>query len=269
MRIEAVTVCVNYAGELAATAPFNAPIFDRWVIITDPDDERTRRVCRRHHLQCITSSDHARNGDDFNKGRMVERGLQHLSKDCWRLHLDADIALPTRTRAFLDWAHLDEAYIYGCDRIMCNSAADWNRLLGTGFLNGTLDCGNHSVVFPPGFTVGTRWARPDCGYVPIGFFQLWHSLADEDHGYRIKPYPTHHGNACRTDTQHALQWDRRKRVLIPELIAVHLATSRANGINWNGRRSPPFGEIDAQQQKGVSVHGPQPISASMGAAPPS
>lgn len=268
MRLEAVTVCVNYAGELAVAAPFNAPSFDRWIIVTDPDDWPTRKVCRHHHLTCITSTEHARNGDAFNKGRMIERGLQHLSKDCFRLHIDADIVLPRRTRTLLDWAHLDEANVYGCDRIMCYGQADWERLLATGYLDWTNDRSPHSVLFPPGFQIGDRWARPQEGYVPIGFFQLWHGSADEQAGYRVRPYPSHHGDACRGDVQHGLQWDRRQRVLLPELIAVHLATSKQNGINWKGRESPPWGQgnehAPGEKLQAAMTGGPEVVGAAGG-----
>jgi hypothetical protein len=89
---------------------------------------------------------------------------------------------------------------------------------------------------------------PREGWVPIGYLQLWHSSSDEWQGIRIKPYPANHGNACRTDVQHGLQWDRCKRVLIPEILAVHLESEPARmGVNWNGRRTKRFGPSHAEQ----------------------
>ncbi len=88
----------------------------------------------------------------------------------------------------------------------------------------------------------TRWAHHQEGYVPIGFFQLWHSHADSWRGARIKPYPSAHNDACRSDVQHGLQWDRRRRELVPEMLVVHLESENsANGVNWAGRKSKPFG----------------------------
>ena len=41
--------------------------------------------------------------------------------------------------------------------------------------------------------------------------------------------------AARTDVQFALLWDRRDRVLIPELVVFHLEPEAAPmGANWNG-----------------------------------
>ena len=242
MKLEAVTVCVNYADFLNAVAPFNAPLFDRWVIVTDPADHATQAVCRRYGLQCLVSEEHRRGADTFNKGRLIERGLHHLSANCWRLHIDADVVLPSRTGRFLDQAHLDERNIYGVDRIMVRSWSEWQRLRESGWLHGETRRYPYAVDVPPGFSIGDRWASHEAGYVPIGFFQLWHGSQDEQAGVRVKPYPQNHGNACRTDVQHSLQWDRRQRALIPEILVAHIESEPAkNGSNWNGRRTKQFG----------------------------
>ncbi len=239
MNIEAVTVCVGYADFLAETARLNAGLLDRWIIVTSESDEATREVCRRHSLQTFLSEDHHREGGGFAKGRLIERGLQQLSADAWRLHLDADIVLPHRFRQLLEAAHLDPRAIYGCDRIMVRSWEQWQKLQQSGWLAHDFHC---RVSPPSGFEIGSRWAHPDGGYVPIGFFQLWHSSQDQYRGVRIRPYPSRHNDACRTDVQHALQWDRRQRQLVPELLVVHLESEPARlGANWAGRTTRPFG----------------------------
>jgi hypothetical protein len=240
-HLEAVTVCVNYADFLKVVAPFNQHLFERWVIVTEPTDEHTREVCRRFNLQCILSEDGRRHGEDFNKGRMVERGAQHLSKDCHRLHIDSDIVLPSNFRQSLERADIQEDTIYGVDRLMVQSYEEWLELKHSGYLNDQLDY-HCRLRFPMRWKLGARWAHPEMGYVPIGFFQLWHSSQDDWRGVRVKPYPTHHGNATRTDVQHGLQWDRHKRALIPEIVAVHLESEPTEmGKNWKGRKTKPFG----------------------------
>lgn len=240
MKIEAVTVCVNYADFLVESAQNNKHLFDKWVIVTDPDDSATREVCRRFNLQTILTSDH-KQGESFAKGYAVERGLQHFSANGWRLHLDADMVLPSNFRNTLTQCRLDESFIYGIDRIMIQSRADWEEVKKSGYLHDQHDY--HSRIrFPGKYGVGSRWANPFQGYVPIGAFQLWHSSQDEWRGVRVKPYPTNHGNACRTDIQHGLQWDRNKRALIPEIIAIHLESEAVpKGANWNGRTTKSFG----------------------------
>ena len=240
-KIEAVTFCVNYARELNTVAPNNLPFFEKWVIATEARDEETRYVCRQHGLQCLISEDHHWNGDGLNKGRMVDRALQHMSAGLWRLHIDADICLPAKFRRVIDQAHLYECNIYGADRVMVRSQEQWQKLLASGWLHGRTQ-GPNSVEVPNGFGIGPRWSSHESGYVPIGFFQLWHGSQDEWHGVRTKPYPHSHGSACRSDVQHALQWDRRNRVMIPELYVVHLESEATqNGANWDGRTTKPFG----------------------------
>lgn len=79
MFIEAVTVCVGYDDFLATVAPYNIPHLDRWLVVTRPDDEKTREVCRRFNIDVLLSSDCG--DDDFAKGKMIERGLQLFIKN--------------------------------------------------------------------------------------------------------------------------------------------------------------------------------------------
>jgi hypothetical protein len=242
MNIEAVTVCVGYGDFLAAVVPWNAPHFNRWIIVTEEQDAETRDVCRRHGLQCLLSHDHKRDGAVFNKGRLVERALQHTSEDCWRLHIDADVVLPARFRQLADAAHLRAESIYGVDRINVRSWEKWQELLRSGWLQATDGRGPHTCPFPEGFPVGARWMHPEAGYVPIGFFQLWHWLADEHRGVRQRPYPITHGSAARSDVKHGLQWDRQLRALIPEIVVAHLESEPCQvGANWKGRTTKRFG----------------------------
>lgn len=253
--LEAVSICCGYADFLSESAKYNIPLFDRWVIVTEARDEETREVCRRLNLECILSEDGHFNGASFAKGRLVERGLQHLSGNGWRLHIDADMVLPHRFRTLLEAADLQEDMLYGVDRLMCKSWEDWVRVKSSTWLQGgqyDYHCRvnpNHGI----GLQLGTRWAHPVMGYCPIGAFQMWHSSQDEWRGVRIKPYPLNHSTSCRTDIQFSLQFDRKKRALLPEVIAIHLESEPSEkGINWAGRKSKRFGpEIKPQVRIGM------------------
>lgn len=244
-HLEAVTVCVGYSDFLQETAKFNAGLFDRWIVVTEPSDEKTRWVCNRFNLECILSEDgkrHTRDGNGFNKGRLIERGLQQTSDEGWRLNLDSDLALPHRFRHLLEISELQCDTIYGADRAMIHSYEEWQKLLKTGFMQGGGWDYHCRTQFPPGFEIGTRWVHPQMGYVPIGFFQLYHSSQDEWKGVRVKTYPHAHSSACRTDVQFGLKFDRHKRAIIPELIAVHLESEKVlKGANWKGRNTKQFG----------------------------
>ncbi len=228
--IEAVTVCVGYADFLRETAAVNRPHLTRWVVVTDPKDRETRRVCDQFGLECILSDEHQRDGA-FSKGRAINRGLAHVSGKDWLLHLDADIALPADLEQVLDDAHLDRQCVYGCDRLNVHGYAKWLAIKSKPLLCRSNPWAMHMTRDLP---VGARVANVGHGYTPIGFFQLWH-------GSKESTYPFAHGTAARTDVQFALRWDRRDRVLIPELLVWHLESEPGQmGINWSGRKSPPF-----------------------------
>jgi len=246
LQIEAVSVCIGYADFLNETAFHNRKFFNRWVIVTSPEDKATLSVCHRHNLDSIVTEDYARNGGAkhldkvFNKGRAIQRGFDAIGAKDWVLHLDADVVLPPEFSHALEMAHLVENKIYGCDRQMVVGWDAWNAVKTSGYMQH----GMHCYVLPYNKPwIGARWASPRNGYVPIGFFQLMHGSNLVRDGIWGKPYPAHHGDAARSDVQFGLQWDRRNRELIPELIVWHLESEHKTlGENWYGRTSKPFSD---------------------------
>jgi hypothetical protein len=239
LRIEAVTICVGYGDFLAATLPENLPLIDDLVVVTAPDDDETRAVCRKHSVHHVLSDEFKQDGP-FNKARLIRRAFDQIGGRDWILHLDADIVLPRKFRRLVELAHPDPAYIYGADRQNVVGWDAWQRMKSTA---GPWD--NHAHEnghwFHPALRPGARWVSTLHGYVPIGFFQLFHGSALVQGGYHVRSYPTHHGDAARTDVQFALQWDRRRRQLVPELIVLHLESEKsAVGANWRGRTTMPF-----------------------------
>src|ERR1035438_9099745 len=136
-HLEAVTVCVGYSDFLQETAKFNAGLLDRWIIVTTPDDDKTRWVCNRFNLEVLLSDDgkrHTRDGNGFNKGRLIERGMQQTSDEGWRLHMDCDIVLPHRFRHAIEVADLQKDTIYGADRAMVHSYEEWLKLKASEYM---------------------------------------------------------------------------------------------------------------------------------------
>jgi glycosyltransferase involved in cell wall biosynthesis len=234
LKIEGIISSVGYGDFLAETIKYNVSVFDRIIVVTSDSDEETREVCRKYSIECLLSNEHNLEGDKFNKGRLVERALQHLSAEGWRVHMDADIVLPSKTRHLLEVAQLNPDFIYGADRIMVKSYEDWQKLKDSGWLGHDY---HNRITLPKGYQIGTRWADIHTGgYCPIGYLQIWNSRSDLWRGSRIKTYPTKHNDACRSDVQFALKWDRSCRALIPELFVVHLESQEAKlGANWAGR----------------------------------
>jgi hypothetical protein len=233
MKLEAVTVCVDYADFLAHTLPANKHLFDRLVVVTDTRDVATRRLCAYHHVECVQTDAFYLNDAAFNKGRGINAGLAALDLDGWLLHIDADIVLPPRARDIIERIDLDQSHIYGIDRLMCRSFDAW-----LGFLAAPeIQHEDEVFVQANAFDLGVRVAKTDAdGYVPIGFFQLWHGSTG-----RLR-YPDGHGAAARADMLFAQQWPRASRTLIPEIVGIHLESETApGGANWRGRRTKTFG----------------------------
>jgi len=238
LKIECVVTCVGYADFLAHTLPLNMSHFDKIVVVTSPADKDTQRVCDYYGVQVwLTDAFNAQWQGQFCKGAGVNQGLNRLDKDAWILHIDADIVLPPHFRRVLELADLDTTMIYGCDRAEFKSFEEWEEFhrnpepmqQGAGFF---IHIGN------TGKQLGTRVAfQHHGGYVPIGFFQLWHS----DSG--ITSYPEGHTNAGREDSHFPTQWPRSKRALIPEIVVYHLESESSQmGVNWKGRVTKPFGK---------------------------
>jgi hypothetical protein len=252
-----VTVCVGYGDFLAETLRENLPLIDDLVVITSPDDDETRAVCRHHNVHHILSEDHRRGGP-FNKGRLINRLLDAIGGRDWILHLDADIVLPRQFRRLLDWAELDERCIYGADRQRVVGWQEWEA-----FKRHVGQWDNHAHEmghwFHPKYPMMSRLVSSLCGYTPIGCFQLFHGSAVFQHKAHQRRYPVNHGDAARTDMQFALQWDRRYRVLLPEVILLHLeSTGGSHGANWEGPITPRFGPPGREPHHHRRHHHPCP-----------
>ena len=236
MKIEAVIVCVDYADYLAETLPRNLPHFDRVVVVTAPHDLETQELCRRLSTPFYATNVFYKDGGKFNKARGIDFGLGFVRWNDWIVHLDADTYLPPMTRRWLEWRGLDRESIYGIDRVNCVGYEAWQKFLAGNDLQHDYMC----RIKVPSFPLLDRIAIRDYGgYLPIGFFQMWH-------GSLGRRYPIAKGDAEHTDVLHAIQWDEGKRHLIAEVIGVHLqAASASLGANWKGRTTPRFGPSTA------------------------
>jgi hypothetical protein len=233
MKIEALTVCVDYADFLSWFLLANASHFDRLVVVTDTKDGKTAALCEHYAVECIRTDAFYEGGQAFDKGAGINAGLAALQKDGWVAHLDCDIILPPRTRTLIDAANLDPAMIYGADRMLCQSFEDWIEYIAFPEVQHSQNIFINGRAFPLATRVGALWGD---GYVPIGFFQLWNP------GVSRKLHYDTHSDAGRGDFAFATAWPRAKRGLLPEIMTVHLESEKApNAMNWRGRRSKRFG----------------------------
>ena len=232
--IEAVTTCVNYADFLAATLPTNRFQFDRMVVVTAPEDTATQRVCEYNNVQCIVTDVFNSRWGEFCKGAAINEGLAELSLGDWVVHLDADIALPPLTKQLIENAELDKRMVYGADRHILDESA-WQQHTAMPRLQQE----DNVYVHVDPYRMGTRIATSHYGgYIPIGFFQLWHPEVSD-----VYEYPEQHTDAGRGDMLFAAKWPRAQRALMPEIVVYHLESEPGamQGTNWAGRKTKPFG----------------------------
>lgn len=274
--VHGVVVSVDYADYLDIALSHNRALFSHVVVVTTPEDRESQRVAGKHDCQLIVTSDGSRGSAlplpeqgalpfgvaaaptrAFNKGVLIERGLQQLPQDGWRIHFDADILFPGNLRAILGRALSDRRSLYGADRFNVIGWDAYQKLLGSGWST----CGyehHHFLAYPMhAASVGARLVYGEQGWVPIGYFQCWHASQEYAGIYRTRPYATGSNNAAHDDVQFALRWDRAQRVLIPELYLAHLLTDdMAYGKNWNGRVTRPFAATAAARSHAPGPAGP-------------
>jgi hypothetical protein len=254
MKIEAVVVCVNYADFLAFTLPANKHFFDRMVVVTDTKDTRTKDLCEFYHVECIQTDAFYENGSTINKAEGINMGLEVLKLDGWVVQLDADIYLPPLFRHIIQKleSHLNSDCLYTLDRMMCPTFEAWIEFLCKPTLTHTGWIYIHPTVFPMGVRIAEYMEE---GYEPIGYFQMWNPKGSE-----IYNYPVDAVGVDRTDVLQAKRFPRNKRILIPELICIHLESEGLNvdqmGKNWFGRKTKIFGP-DSIQEFPVNIEEPK------------
>lgn len=246
MRLEAVIVCVNYADFLEHTLPDNLQQLDDIVVVTDHNDQETPKLCKKYSIECIKTAAFTERGHVFNKGAAINVALSHLRKREWLIHLDADIMLCRDFRRMVDMAELDKKNIYGADRINVYGYDTWkelkpfleNHYSSKWFVDPGL-CHQKEATAEAMRNVrfGARVVHVQHGWVPIGYFQMWHKEAGVGYNYKV-------GAASGSDVMFPAQWPREKRVLLPEVVVYHLDSEPRHriGTNWKGRKSRPFTE---------------------------
>jgi len=233
LRLEAVTVCVGFDDLLDLTLPLNHPHLDTMIVVTSHADRATQQVAKKHGAICVQTDLFSKNGRQFNKGAAINAGMGRFQYHGWRLHLDADIILPDNFRRVLfNHTALATPDIYGADRI---------DVIGTDELRALREQMAKSPQAAWSFLlnpanqrpIGSRYVDTLRGYVPIGFFQLWHASTQKD-------YPWSLGTAQHDDVLFAEQWPRPNRKLLPSVITYHLCAQPPKlGENWDGQRAQP------------------------------
>jgi glycosyltransferase involved in cell wall biosynthesis len=237
-KLQCLTVSVNYSDFILHTLPANKALFDRWVVVTDTKDLRTKELCDEHGVLCIQTDVFYEGGAFFNKYAGINEGLKYIDDDAWVLFLDSDIVLHHEMRRTLISLKLDPTCLYGVDRLNIQGVKMWEE-----YKAGPSMLKHNWMLTTGGLELGARLVHLYGhegengrfeGWRPLGFFQLAHRSAFID-------YPQQAKGADHEDLEFARLWHRSKRVFIPELFAIHLESERTHkGVNWYGRKSEPF-----------------------------
>jgi hypothetical protein len=235
LRLEYVTTCVGFDDLLDHTLGINHPHFDTAIVVTTPEDRATQKVAAKYGALCVPTDLFQKNGRALNKGAAINAGFNRFQYHGWRMHLDADIALPDNFRRMLfNHTHLDPSCIYGADRLdvvgekaLLTLRAKLAR--NPQHIERFLICPQHDAP------ITARYVDPLFGYCPIGFFQLWNASEQKDYPYSL-------GTAGHDDVLFAALWPGPKRLHLPTALVYHLCAAPPKmGENWDGiRRQPRF-----------------------------
>jgi hypothetical protein len=230
LRLEAVTTSVGFDDILDVTLATNHPQVDTMIVVTSHEDRKTQSVARKHGTMCVQTDLFQRHGRHFNKGAAINVGFDRFQFYGWRMHLDADCILPDNFRRMLfNHTDLDPTCIYGADRV----DVVWPGDLRDRFLHLPQHQWRTLIESQVPVKIGARYTDALRGYVPLGFFQLWHASCQ-------KSYPCSLGTAAHDDIMFAAEWPRSRRRLLPTVLCYHLvARTPMWGENWDGDRKQP------------------------------
>ena len=236
-KLTCISVAVDYSDFLCWSILENKNSFDQWIIVTSTKDIKTKELCDNNNIYCLQTDAFYENGI-FNKYAGINEALKLVDSDSWVLFLDADIILPNLFKYVLERISLDEKCIYGIDRVNCIGLEKW-----VDYIYRRDSLYQNWLLHSSGFPLGARLvhyfgeARDEghfLGWRPLGFFQLAHRGA-------FNTYPQNTIGADHCDLEFVRHWERKNRILIPEILGIHLESVGASkGLNWHGRKSLPF-----------------------------
>lgn len=223
-EIVGLVVCVDFSEWLPEVLEANKRHFDRYAVVTTPADTRTQEIAAAAGVDVVLS-ERCYDGDDaFNKGKMLNDGLQYLQPSDWVLLHDADVLLAPYWGEWIRSHVLNPGCLYHAQRLHAMRPEQW-----------TAACKDWSMI---------RYLRirePAADRLPFGFHQLWNVRAAAIRGRQplvSEAFPT----AAAVDYHWYRLWPADKRVMLPpdQLSIVH----RWHGpfsARWHNRGIPPGG----------------------------
>lgn len=132
MHFDYITAAVNVLDYLEVSFKHNRCEFDRFTVVTTPEDEKTHKFCRDNGIGVITTRAFYRPGAKFDRGFALNYAFAYLqSKNDgrldWVIHADADVFPPAAWRGKLN--NLDKEWFYGARRVLLKTRNDYLDLI--------------------------------------------------------------------------------------------------------------------------------------------
>lgn len=203
--IRGIVCCVNYDDLLAITLHQNARHLTDILVVTHPDDHRTKNVVAAVPSARVFQTDaFYRYGARFNKGLAMEEAFEAFGRKGWILIFDADTLFPS----VLELPKLDRNCLYGAPRLILNDPRQWS----------------------PSFD--WRHARPTLDRAFPGYFQLFHASCPIIES--LPWYDTTFAHAGGCDGYFESRWPEAQKIRLSTPV-LHLGP---RDTNWMGRASP-------------------------------
>jgi hypothetical protein len=215
-RIIMVMVCCGYSDKLEETLLYNKNETDGIVVVTEESDTKTQDICKDHGVLTHISNKKNLNGAYFNKGAMLNEGIQiakiRYGTD-WVLLSDADIILPPGFKHSWYKKILNPGTLYFAERIDIKLEDLEN------FMNNP-----HKIYSAP-------MVSPMTNQQPWGYFQLFNTKAGvlKD---RKTIYSEEHLSAGYVDEEFMRLWQKDRRYNT-RVRVIHLEHGQLRA-NWNG-----------------------------------
>lgn len=198
-EIVPIVTSVKMDDYLAVTIRNNRRLFERYYVLTSPEDEASIKLCRDFGAEAIVY-DRFWNvpGSVFNKSggiRHAQKLVHHRHRAKWVLLIDTDILLP-EAMEFLDVSSFTKRWLYGMERRDAPTYEDYEA--------GRLQ------------NYGTKF---------VGYFQMYFNKA--------ALYDPASRDASYSDMAFRDKFPRR--ILLPDMHLIHVG--RRN-MHWGGRTRP-------------------------------
>lgn len=216
-KLEGISVSVGCGDFLSWSLPHNISQFDRFTVVTSPEDELTQRIATACGAELVISNRFREKGARFNKGKMLNDGFASLDMDGWVLVTDADVLFRKGMRRRLLSRLLNENSLYYASRF--NTPEEGREVWLTRWFTA------------PELFTELQFSDLSSNQMPWGYFQLFY-------GPNSKPYSEAYESAGDVDYEFQGRWPISHRVLLPEAV-VHIAHGHP-GRNWQGRISEPL-----------------------------